>query len=116
MTLPDKVQIGPISYAVKEKTDLHRVNGDGQKVWLHGHVVYGDAEIRVAYDQDEQVKIAVLWHEALHAMLYAAGLDDSEFESHIRALGYGLVQLVRDNPALVQATIGESRDDEADTG
>lgn len=99
------VKIGPIVYQVKEKDDLHRVDGDGRKQWLHGHVVYDDAEIRVASDQDEQVKITVIWHESLHAMLYAAGQDDGA-ENLVRALGYSLVQFVRDNPELIRLTTG----------
>lgn len=98
------VKIGPIVYQIKEKDDLHSLDRDGKKQWLHGHVLYADAEIRVASDQDEQVKLSVVWHESLHAILYAAGLDDDNFEGHIRALGYALVQFVRDNPSLIQLT------------
>ena len=100
----ETVKIGPIVYCVKEKQDLHRLDDEGRKQWLHGHVVFADAEIRVADNQDAQVKISVVWDAALHAMIYAAGLDDSEFEPHIRALGYALVQFVRDNPELMQIT------------
>lgn len=102
--LPAQVQIGPISYTVKEVDDLHTTDADGKKKWLHGHIVYDDAKINVANDQCDDMKVATIWHEILHGMLDQAGIDDHP-EALIRMLGYGLVRLLRDNPDLVQATI-----------
>ncbi len=104
--LPEQVQIGPVSYAVKEVDDLHTTDEDGKKKWLHGHIVYADATIKVAGDQSEDMKITTIWHELLHGLMDQAGVDDHP-EALIRMLGYGLVRLIRDNPALVQATVGE---------
>lgn len=104
--LPDKVQIGPISFQVKEVDDLHTTDDDGKKKWLHGHILYADATIKVASDQVEDMKVATIWHEALHGLMDQAGMDEHP-EAIIRMLGYGLVRLIRDNPTLVQATIGE---------
>lgn len=106
--LPDKVRIGPISYVVKLVDDLHTTDADGKKQWLHGHILFADAIIKVAEDQAADLKIATIWHEALHGMMNQAGIEDHP-ERLIRMLGYGLVQLIRDNPALVKATIGEEQ-------
>lgn len=99
----DVIRIGAIDYKVTEREDLHYVNDDGKKCALHGDIRWGAAEIRVATEQNEQVKIATLWHEAVHGILNNAGIDDHP-EQIVMALGYGLVQLVRDNPELIKLT------------
>ena len=106
----DKLQIGCICYDVKEKTDLHSVNDAGAKQWLHGHILYADAEIRIGYEQAPDMKVATLWYEALHGILNQAGQDDHS-EEIIIALGYGIVRLIRDNPELVKLTVGEPETD-----
>ena len=97
------LKIGPIDYKVTEKDDLHFVNDDGKKCALHGDICWGEAEIRIATDQDNQVKVATLWHEAVHGILNNAGIDNHP-ENIVMALGYGLVQLIRDNPELIALT------------
>lgn len=104
MTLPDTIKIGPVEYAVKKKTDLHTVNTEGKKLYLNGHVSFDDLEIRIAHETPDQQKVCILWHEAVHAMLYHAGQDNDD-EPKVLALGYALVQFVRDNPELVKLTL-----------
>jgi hypothetical protein len=103
MKLPSKVQIGCVGYTVRLLDDLHKVNEDGQKVWLHGHILHADAEIRVANDQSDDVKLVTLWHECLHGILQNAGQHEQP-EPLIEALSAGLVQLIRDNPKVVKVT------------
>lgn len=105
--LPDRVLIGPISYSVKEIDDLHSVDDEGKKKWLHGHIMYADALIKVANDQSDDMKITTVWHELLHGIMDQAGIDEHP-ESLIRMLGYALVRLVQDNPELIKVTIGEN--------
>lgn len=102
----DHLKIGPVNYTVKEQDDLHTTGKRGIKKWLAGHVIYADGVIKVANDQAPDMKVALVWHEALHALLYHAGHSEQN-EQHIMALGYGLVQLIRDNPHLVKMTLGE---------
>lgn len=99
------IKIGAIDYAVIEKEDLYFVDDGGKRCGLHGDIQWANAQIRVASDQTEQVKVAVLWHEAVHGILNNAGMNDHP-EALVQALGYGLVQLVRDNPELVRLTMG----------
>lgn len=105
MTLPDKVQIGAISYSVKAVDDLHTTDADGKKKGLNGHILYDSATIKVDSALADDMQIAVIWHEVLHGLLDQAAMDEHP-EQAIVVLGYGLVRLLRDNPALVQATIG----------
>lgn len=102
----DELKIGAVRYRVKEVGDLHRTDADGRKQWLHGQILWSDAEIRIEADQNADRKIVTLWHEALHGILENAGQSEQP-EAEIIALSFGIVQLLRDNPTLAQLTIGE---------
>lgn len=107
MKLPNTLKIGPITYEVREIGDLHSIV-EGQRQWLHGAIVWKAAEIHIAHDQVDEVKVTSLMHEALHGILNNAGQNDQP-EEMILALGYGVVQLLRDNPALVSLIVGEEQ-------
>jgi hypothetical protein len=100
----DTLKIGAVKYTVKERDDLHTTSDDGRKLALHGHIVWASAEIRIASDQTDDMKVCTLWHEALHGILQNAGQDDHP-EALIIALGYGIVALLRENPQLAELTI-----------
>lgn len=97
------VKIGGMRYRVRMIDDLHTVNSDGRKASLIGHILYSIGEIRVASGLSEDVQRATVWHELLHGILEQAGIDD-ESEQIIRVLGYGLVDVIRANPHLVEWT------------
>jgi len=103
----DHLKIGPVNYQVQEVNDLHDTTEDGKKRWLHGHIRYADSVIDIGADQSGDRKVITIWHEAIHGILDNAG-HDGHPEALVIALGFGLVQLIRDNPALVQLTVGES--------
>lgn len=104
--IPKTIKVGPITYTViRDVHDLHRVESDGKKTPLHGQVEWKPQCIEIAANQGSDVQVVVLWHEILHAILNNAGQFD-ESESYIVALSHGLVQVMRDNPALMELTIG----------
>lgn len=103
------IRIGPVEYQVREVDDLHFVNDEGRKASLHGDIRWGESDIRVSNDNSEQVKICTLWHEAVHGILHNAGQE--HMEEVVIALGYGLVQLIRDNPALIEYTLNGNQPD-----
>ncbi len=98
------VKIGAVTYNIKELDDLHDVDGEGRKVYFHGRIDYSEALVKIAEDQAHDVKVVTLWHELLHAILKNAGYDDHS-ETHIDALAYGLIQVMRDNRPLVDYTL-----------
>lgn len=98
--LLDSIKVGAVRYSVIEKTDLHSVDSDERKVFLHGQIVYDAAEIRVCHEQSQDVKVAAVLHESIHAILNQAGHQEHS-EAMVVALGYGLLALLRDNPELV---------------
>jgi hypothetical protein len=105
----DSIKIGPVTYAVTEVEDLHTHDDDGKRQWLHGEIRWANADIRVCAHQAHDRVVTTLWHEAVHGILEAAGQEHDE--SAVTALGFGLVQLVRDNPALIALTVGNANSD-----
>jgi hypothetical protein len=94
----DSVKIGAMTYKVELVQDLHLGEGDERKD-LHGQIWQDKLQIDVEADQNEQMQIATVLHEALHGILNHAGQDHEE--RLIIALGFGLVQFIRDNPKLI---------------
>lgn len=105
MTLPASIKIGPISYSVSEQEDLHDVDAEYKKSWLNGHILHSTARLKVNAEMSRDVKVATLWHEVVHGILNNAGRTDDN-EEHVIALGYGLMQVIRDNPELIRFTLG----------
>lgn len=105
MTLPASIKIGPINYAVSEEKDLHDVDGNYKKSWLNGIILNSSARVKVNAEMAYDVKVATLWHEVVHGILNNDGRTDDN-EEHVIALGYGLMQVIRDNPELIRYTLG----------
>ena len=95
------VRIGPVTYRVERVLRLMGNNGDGSSTWLNGRVRYEKALIELEQELPAEVETIAIVHEIVHAVLEQAGIDD-EPESIVVALGYGLVQVLRDNPELVE--------------
>lgn len=94
--LPGSIRIGGLDYKVVEVKDLR----DGH-TGLNGHILYNDCEIRVEQEMLPQVQWVTVWHEVLHGILEHAGVKHNE--QTILALGYGVAQVLRDNPWLREA-------------
>lgn len=109
MKLPTTIRIGPIVYDVSEKPRLIGADNQGGSVWLNGNIKYSESKVLIEAELGNDMKIAALWHEALHGVLYHAGQGEHP-ESIIIALGYGLVQLIRENPELIALTLGKPQE------
>jgi hypothetical protein len=103
MTLPARIKVGCIRYAVL--TDGRRIPNTmaGQHDQQH-------QEIRLDLNQGPDVRRCVLLHEVLHAVLDHAGADQGDneddearkrLEGFIDALCPGLVLVLEENPDLV---------------
>lgn len=99
MTLPKTIRVGAFDYSVKvveDLPDLGGCNADTLSIYLRpGMPVQKTCE--------------VLIHEILHACFDGASLAKAGrlTEEHVvDALGYQIVQVMRDNPALL-AFVGE---------
>lgn len=105
--LPTKVKIGPVDYAIEVVDNLHYHDSEDRRQLLHGQVLFNAAEIKIDSDQSDRIKCMVIWHEALHALLYQAGIDGVTEET-VRMLGYALPGFIQDNPELMLMTLGKT--------
>lgn len=98
-----KIKIGPIRFEVVEVENLMGERDDGTKVDLHGEIVYKAEQIRLDQGQGKDIKVVTLWHEIMHGILSVAGHYEQP-EEYIDALAHSLVELVRENPELLDYT------------
>jgi len=92
--------VGPVTYRIEEEVRLIGSNGDGTSEWLNGQVKSHRLLMKLDAELPVTLKPICIMHEALHAILTQAGLDEQS-EDVITCLGYGIVQLLQDNPRLV---------------
>jgi hypothetical protein len=102
----DKVTIGCVTYEVHLAEKIEPQKEDPQAWRGCGEIVYPDAIIYIEDAQASQVKVATLWHEIVHGLLFGAGQYEANGdEGLVNALAYGLVDLLRRNPDLVVYTL-----------
>ena len=94
MTLPATVRIGGETYQVQPVADLHDHEGG-----LNGKVRVNDRLIEIEEEMHPAQQRVTLWHEVVHALLVHAG-QHAQVEEVVGVLGYGIVQVLRDNPWL----------------
>lgn len=98
-----RIIIGIITYVVRDVHNLLGTNGDGKTVWCNGKIKFDEAEIHIEKDLPDQVKIVAYLHEAMHAILEQGGMPAEDHdERYIVALSYGVIALLRANPALAE--------------
>lgn len=92
------IRIGGIDYEVEEVPNL--CTEDGAKR-LNGDIFHDRCQIRVDQNLSPQIKSVTVWHEIIHGILTQAGARKQD-ETQIEALAYGIVQVLRDNPQLLE--------------
>ena len=98
--LPDGVKIGGIEYAVRLVEGLVDTLDDGTVVELNGHIRWMECDLELNAGLGEGRMRVALLHEIMHGILDHAG-EESHDERSIRIASYGMLQVLRDNPALV---------------
>lgn len=93
----DKIKIGGIHYDVKYVERLQ----DDDRSPLNGQISYVDARIDVDANMVAQKTMQTILHEILHGILAAANHNTTE--EVIDSTAYGLLQVLRDNPQLIDA-------------
>jgi len=92
------VQIGPLTFTVKETRGLRADDGDK----LLGQLRYDDQVIDLEAGQGPDAKRITLIHEILHGIFFNAGLRDHD-EQLIDLVATGFLDLLRQNPHLLPA-------------
>lgn len=105
----DRVKIGDIDFAivlgVKAGEERPQANTSNPNDVVLGEISYPTARIYIDETQDRQVMRCTLWHEIVHGILLQAGqFEAGENEALVTALGYGIAQVVRNNPKLIDYT------------
>ncbi len=99
------MKIGPYKYEVHYIDDLKDPDNNNR---LHGMHSHSKLEIMCEGMDHPQVQIATIWHEAMHAAFDLSGVNigDQAEETVCTALSPIIIQMIRDNPKLVKATLG----------
>lgn len=92
MNLPKSVRIGGFDYRVKQ-------SGKVDPNANIGSVVYHKRRIIIDKKLSDEVKFEVLWHECIHVFFNQVGRAEEE-EGLVQQLGFGISQILRDNPYL----------------
>lgn len=91
----DSVKIGGITYAITRDATLPDTGFAGQIRHHRCQIVIADNLHPVAAQQ-------VLWHEIVHGIMQHAGIAEQP-ESLVEAISYGVTQVLRDNPGILDA-------------
>jgi len=99
--MPDKILVDAVTYQVIKTYD--RLIVEGQE--CNATVDYNTATIRISQNADkigEGNRAKVLMHEVVHAILNERGLNEkAENETLVEELAKGFVNLIRQNPKLI---------------
>lgn len=92
---PEKVKIGPydVRFITMDRDGEHDTWGCFSKL---GQTIGIMREYPTPQTEAETVI-----HETLHAIFWERGLKNKDEEKIVAALGIGLAQVIRDNPALI---------------
>lgn len=97
---PAKITIGTMEYSAEQVINLY-----SDSVAANGTVSFTYLKIKVDESLPECIKACVIWHEVFHALFYRAGLEPEKEEAIVRMLGYAVVEILRNNPALIAYTV-----------
>ena len=96
--IPQNVLVDAIKYTIEETND---VLVEGNQVCI-GLITYADGKIQLDKSIGEGCKPQVLMHELIHAITAARmPVDFEQDETYVDALASGVVNLIRQNPELV---------------
>ena len=91
---PNTLRVGALDFAVWR---VSRAEEGGKR--FDAKIDHSSCTIAVDDSLVSQTKRVVIWHEVLHSILVQAGITDHD-EKVIRAMSYGIVAALRDNPSL----------------
>ena len=94
MKIPDSVRIAGVEYAVKLVPNL--MNGS---VAAYGHIDYENSciELSDTFGTEHQKRCQILWHEILHGIREANGMEIENEEAIVDMFAKGIYQVLQDN-------------------
>ena len=97
------IKIGAFNYEILEESDLHEMSGEEREEYF-GLQSSMNLTLRLEQDMQPDTKIVTLWHEIFHCVLHNAG-HRSHPEEVMDALASGIVEVLRDNPQMIEWTL-----------
>ncbi len=91
----DKVKIGAFDYEIKVLPEIWDVEGE-----YYGMAEYGLLQIKLSEKEAKEIRVQTLLHEVIHVIMHQAGFREHN-EAVIEAMSYGLIAVLRENPAFV---------------
>lgn len=96
----DNVKIGAIRYQVAQEPTLTDTGYFGQ-------IRHARCQIAIAGELHPSAAAQTLWHEIIHGILTQAGITEQP-ENLVDSMAYGVLQVIRDNPDLVDLSRAEA--------
>lgn len=108
-SIPTLIVVGPKRYRVVVDANAIAVAGQRERAGLDGHCDYAAQVITIEPNLGPDSMAEVLLHEVIHAVLEQAssGLNADQQEAAAHALGNGLLDVLRRNPALTAYLVAE---------
>ena len=102
--LPKKVKVGGMSFGISTDASVHLGIEESAGERVYGQMDPTAARIVLHPGMADSRARQVMVHELLHAAIFSAGLGltDEVEEPIVRALEGPVLQILRDNPALVK--------------
>lgn len=96
MKIPKSVRIAGVEYEVVVVPGL--MNGN---VAAYGHIDYENSRIELSdsFGTEHQKRCRILWHEILHGIREASGLEIEDEERVVEMFARGIYQVLQDNGA-----------------
>ena len=96
MKIPKSVRIAGVEYEVSVVPALMNDN-----VAAYGHIDYENSRIELSgsFGTEHQKRCRILWHEILHGIREASGLEIEDEERVVEMFARGIYQVLQDNGA-----------------
>lgn len=94
MKIPESVRISGVEYRVSHEPNVN----DGERI-CYGTINYDLTEIDISSTtpMSYEMKCITLWHEILHGIIRAYGVDVQNEETVVEMLSRGIYQVLQDN-------------------
>lgn len=96
MKIPDSVRIAGVEYEISIVSNL--MNGPTA---AYGHIDYDNSKIELSdtFGTEHQKRCQILWHEILHGIREANGMEIKNEEAIVDMFAKGIYQVLQDNGA-----------------
>lgn len=94
MKIPDSVRIAGVEYEISIVPNLMN-----DSIAAYGHIDYDNSKIELSdtFGTEHQKRCQILWHEILHGIREANGMEIKNEEAVVDMFAKGIYQVLQDN-------------------